>query len=473
MLLGTTVQAMAATAPDSVFVVKDGRIVSAYEIGKDVDNITFLHKTVLTGNCVRIGDENIDMKSAVVTYNGSFAYVYLSPTEGLTTVDQITEGSYLQIAVTTGLLGKNVHLNKFADDYSDDDFMQVMYLDMDKFKNNENYEPVMFSTDDWSDYFADGTANISMADGQLSVNFDCLPIDGGQAFLGQYKGAFTEIAQSPYHFTVDGKRMEMRAAFAEKVADGMAFYLTPGNIDRANDLENCYYYVRLFVPESNMDGSKIDINGQKEYELTFVDNATDVNNPLTISVSNGITGNATGYVSVLKNADGTYDITIEVEGMGKTADRQLQVLYNGEPAPYDLSLPNEFSVAGADPVTLKGAAMKHADGLYTICLSTKTGALTAADASSADIIVTVPDGFVNDDMVHGFSGDEENAMISITYDGVKYSQSTTSGTAPVAIGGNAKLTVNGGKINLDFTVFSAKKYSGSIKGHFEGNAAQL
>lgn len=473
MLLGTTVQALAATAPDSVFVVKDGRIVSAYEIGKDVDNITFLHKTVLTGNCVRIGDETVEMKSAVVTYKGSYAYVYLSPTEGLTTVDQITEGSYLQVAVSTSLLGKNVHLSKFADDYSEDDFMQVMYLDMDKFKNNENYEPVMFSTDDWSDYFADGTANISMADGQLTVNFDCLPIDGGQAFLGQYKGAFTEIAQSPYHFTVDGKRMEMRAAFAEKVLYGTAFYLTPGNIDRANDLENCYYYARLFVPESNMDGSKIDINGQKEYELTFVDNATDVNNPQTISISNGITGNATGYVSVLKNADGTYDITIEVDGMGKTADRQLQVRYNGQPAPYDLSVPNEFTVAGADPVTLKGAAMKHADGLYTIYLSTKTDAMTAADASSADIVVTVPDGFVNDDKVYGFSGTEENAKISVTYDGVKYSQSTTSGTAPVALGGNAKLTVNGGKINLDFTVFGAKKYSGSIKGHFEGNAAQL
>lgn len=473
MLLDTTVQAMAATAPDSVFVVNDGRIVSAYEIGKDVDNITFLHKTVLTGNCVRIGDETVEMKSAVVTNKGSYAYIYLSPTEGLTTEKQIAEGSYLQVAVTTGLLGKNVHLSKFADDYSDDDFMQVMYLDMDKFKNNENYEPVMFATDDWAESFEDGTASISMADGQLVVNFDCLPIDGGQAFLGQYKGAFTEIAQSPYHFTVDGKRMEMRAAFAEKVLYGTAFYLTPGNIDRANDLENCYYYVRLFVPESNMDGSKIDINGQKEYELTFVDDATDVNNPQTISISNGITGNATGYVSVLKNADGTYDITIEVDGMGKTADRQLQVRYNGEPAPYDLSVPNEFSVAGAEPVTLKGAAMKHTDGLYTIYLSTKTGALTAADASSADIIVTVPDGFVNDDMVHGFSGDEENAKISVTYEGTKYCQSTTSGTAAVALGGNAKLTVDGGKINLDFTVFSAKKYSGSIKGHFEGNAAQL
>lgn len=267
--------------------------------------------------------------------------------------------------------------------------------------------------------------------------------------------------------------MEMRAAFAEKVSDGTAFYLTPGNIDRANDLENCYYYVRLFVPESNMDGSEIDINGQKEYELTFVDNATDVNNPQTISISNGKTGNATGSVSVLKNADGTYDITIDVEGMGRTADRQLQVRYNGEPAPYDLSLPNEFSVAGADPVTLKGAAIKHSDGLYTIYLSTKSDAMTATDVLAADIVVTVPDGFANDDMVHGFSGTSENAMISITYEGTKYCQSTTSGTAAVALGGNAKLTVDGSKINLDFTVFSAKKYSGSIKGHFEGNAAQL
>lgn len=193
MLLGTTVQAMAATAPDSVFVVKDGRIVSAYEIGKDVDNITFLHKTVLTGNCVRIGDETVEMKSAVVTYKGSYAYIYLSPTAGLTTVEQIAEGSYLQVAVTTGLLGKNVHLSKFADDYTDNDFLQVMYLDMDKFTNDDNYEPVMFSTDDWSDYFADGTANISMEDGQLSVNFDCLPIDGGQAFLGQSIRAASRI----------------------------------------------------------------------------------------------------------------------------------------------------------------------------------------------------------------------------------------------------------------------------------------
>lgn len=43
MLLGFTMQAVMAEAatPDSVFVVKNGRIVSAYQVGKDIDNITF------------------------------------------------------------------------------------------------------------------------------------------------------------------------------------------------------------------------------------------------------------------------------------------------------------------------------------------------------------------------------------------------------------------------------------------------
>ena len=45
-----------------------------------------------------------------------------------------------------------------------------------------------------------------------------------------------------------------------------------------------------------MDGTDIDINGNREYELTFYDNVSDINNPQQISLSNGKTGNATGYV---------------------------------------------------------------------------------------------------------------------------------------------------------------------------------
>ena len=74
MILGFAMQTMAAKAavPDSVFVVKNGRIVSAYEVGKDVDNITFAKKAVLDGNSLVVGDEVVNLKSALVTYQGAY-----------------------------------------------------------------------------------------------------------------------------------------------------------------------------------------------------------------------------------------------------------------------------------------------------------------------------------------------------------------------------------------------------------------
>lgn len=128
------------------------------------------------------------------------------------------------------------------------------------------------------------------------------------SLAAQYNGAYTEVVANENHFIVDGKRYEMRAAFAEKKADGLNFYLTPGNIGSANELDNCYYNVRLFVPQSNMDGSELDVQGNKKYELTFVDNVTDVNNPQTFSISNDAPSSATGTISVLDNGYGTYTI---------------------------------------------------------------------------------------------------------------------------------------------------------------------
>ena len=68
MFVGFAMQTLATAAtPDSVFVVKNGRIVSAYEVGTDVDNISFPKRIQLDGNCVKVGDEVYEMKSAVVT----------------------------------------------------------------------------------------------------------------------------------------------------------------------------------------------------------------------------------------------------------------------------------------------------------------------------------------------------------------------------------------------------------------------
>lgn len=475
MLVGFAMQAVMAKAvtPDSVFVVKNGRIVSAYQVGKDIDNITFQKSISLDGNQVKIGNEVVTMKSALITYVDNLVYVYLSEKESVASVEDVAEGKYLQIAMSPTLLDENIAIENFADNFEEDDFYQVMYMDPVKYNEDDDYEPVMFASDDWEDYFASGTLYVNMEDDKLKVNINCVPQENQEAFAAQYDGNYFEIAQNPFFFNVDGKTNELRAAFAEKTADGVAFYLTSGNIDKANDLENTYYYARLFVPNKEMDGTDIDVTGDREYELTLYDNVTDINNPQEIFISNGIQRTATGTVSVLDRGDGSYTIIIDVEGMGKDG-RSLQAYYKGTPAVYDLTVPNEYTVANNDAVALKSCVVVDDSNIHTIYLSSKEGVTTVEGMADADIVLTVPNDFINDGMTHGFSGDDINALLGITYSGNTYNQASTSDPATaIAAGGNIKAICNAGKGNFDFTIFSSTKFGGSLKGHYEGDVTKL
>ena len=271
---------------------------------------SFPKRIQLDGNCVKVGDDVYEMKSAVVTTVNNYKYIYLSTLEGCKTPEDVMKGGKnLQLAFSPTLLDKYVEFNAFGHDFdADKDFFQAVFMDVDEYNRNDDYEPVSVSSYDWNDYYSDGLLQMSFAGGKLALNLEATPKKGETLLAAQYNGAYTEEVANENHFIVDGKRYEMRAAFAEKKADGVNFYLTPGNIGSANELDNCYYYVRLFVPQSNMDGSELDVQGNKKYELTFVDNVTDVNNPQTFSISNDAPASATGTISVLYNGDGTYTI---------------------------------------------------------------------------------------------------------------------------------------------------------------------
>ena len=271
---------------------------------------SFPKRIQLDGNCVKVGDDVYEMKSAVVTTVNNYKYIYLSTLEGCKTPEDVMKGGKnLQLAFSPTLLDKYVEFNAFGHDFdADKDFFQAVFMDVDEYNRNDDYEPVSVSSYDWNDYYSDGLLQMSFAGGKLALNLEATPKKGETFLAAQYNGAYTEVVANENHFIVDGKRYEMRAAFAEKKADGVNFYLTPGNIGSANELDNCYYYVRLFVPQSNMDGSELDVQGNKKYELTFVDNVTDVNNPQTFSISNDAPSSATGTISVLDNGDGTYTI---------------------------------------------------------------------------------------------------------------------------------------------------------------------
>lgn len=440
------------TAKDTLYVVKDGKVVGSYIVGEDVDWLSFKAPEVTpSSNFVKYGTTECPLKSAVMKTQDGYYYLYLSPEEGVTTVSEMLNVDHLAMALTPDLLGKEFKLSELDED--GDSYYYIYYIA----ETLDDYVGASF--DDWSDLYSDGTVKVVKGDDQLEVAFDWTGADGTDNFSGAYTGAYTFVQESPYYFIVDGSRKDCKAVFCETKPDGVTLYFTPGDITDAKRLADCYYYASLFLPTSALNGDDVDLTGNTEFEFSFVDNI----NEQTINLSTGNVGEATGTFNVTKQDDGTYSAEINVSGMGD--DRSLKVYYEGTPMVYDTSTPNAYTLGDDTSVSLTAAASHLEDDLYTFYF-TSTG--TTATADNADITVTVPAEFMTDE-TKGFSGTDTNAKISVTYKGVTYNQASCKGSDALAMGGNVKAKLEGSKLTIDFTVMGIKAYDKqSLKGHYEG-----
>lgn len=445
-------------AKDTLYVVKDGKVVGSYIVGEDVDWLTFKAPDVNPGyNFVKFGESEYALKSAVIKKQGNYYLLYISPSEGLTTISEMLNADHLMLTVTPDLLGKEFNLSELDED--GDSYYYVYYV------AESMEDPVGASFDDWSELYKDGTVKVVMNDNLLNLAFNWTGKDGTDDFSGAYSGAYTFIEESPYYFTVDGNRKDCKAVFCETKPDGVTLYFTSGDITDAKRLPDTYYYASLFLPTKALNGEDIDITGSTEFELTFVDNI----NEQSINLSTDNIRNATGTLNVEKRSNGTYSAKIDVKDMGSDS-RSLAVYYEGTPMVYDTSTPNAYTL-GEDAYTdINAAASKLEDGIYTFYF-TSTG--TAATADNADITVTVPTEFMTGE-IKGFSGTETNAKISITYKGVTYNQASCKGSAALAMGGNVKATLDGTKLSIDFTVMGIILYDKqTLKGHYEGSVTNI
>ena len=462
MLLCMAVPGFAQTTDkDSVFVVKDGRLVAAYEIGTDIDGISFKKpQAPVLNNSIQMGSQTIGVKSALIQRKSGMNYVYLASEEDVNTVAGMLQVDHLTLVISDDLLGKEISLADFSDENGS--YFQNYYI-------AEGMEdPLGASCYDWEDYYSEGTLTVDKTDQQLNLSFNWTGKDGNDDFRGGYSGSYTFVDESPYYFTVDGRRTDMKAVFCEQLTDGVALYLTSGDIQKANDLANVIYYARVFVPTQSLDGHKINIAGTEEFELLFVDNAREEQ----ISLSTDNIRNAKGSLSVLKRDNGEYEVKIDIEKMGTDADRSLSAYYSGEVKAYDLTLPNELKL-GDNTVKIKSAVVSHTDGIYTVYLSAKENVTTLAGMADADAVVCIPDEFMTAE-TKGFSGTETNAKISITYQGITYSQANCGNMSnPLALGGNVKAKLEDGVLNLEFNVFGIKQYNKTLQGYYSGAATVI
>lgn len=457
--------ALAQDKTDTLYVVKGGKLVGTYEVGKDVDYISFTKPVTppdAGGNYVQYGDTREAMKSAFVMKQDGLLYVILSPVEGLTTYEEITAaGNYLFVAIPEDKAGEDI---KFTDYSDSDDYYQAVYMsaDYEVLAGTTNYE---ISDCDYSEL----TVKVGLTDDEVSVSVHGDPLaEGGSAFDASYTGSYASPAEASANtFTFDGETKELRAAFYKVNEDDATvdLYFTSGNIDDAKKLEDCYQYAHVQVPYSALAGGEIDITGGGQFQFDLYDNIAE--QEYHLSTDN--VGTATGTISVTMMAENSYAFSVDIQDLTLNGtSHTFQAYYEGECMPYDTSTPNAYRLQGQDDVELKSAVVTHSGDIYTVYLSKKDGVTTVEGMSDADIVVEVPDVFMTDER-KGFSGTEDNAKISVTYDGVKYNQASTKGSDANALGGGMKTKLENGRLAIEFYVMNIYQYDdANLTGYYEG-----
>lgn len=207
----------------------------------------------------------------------------------------------------------------------------------------------------------------------------------------------------------------------------------------------------------------------KNFKFDFIDNIQEQ----VYNLSNGNIGNATGTISVQLMTENTFKISVNIENFG--TGRNFSAAYEDEFAEYSLEVPNAYGLQNQETKDINSAVVTHTDGIYTIYLSSKEDITTVAGMTDADIVVKMPDVFMTNE-IKGFSGTEDNAKISITYNGVKYNQANCSYTDDnaAALGGNARVNLTDDNIDIDFNVYSIYQYSNAnLNGHYEGPVTKI
>ena len=403
------------------------------------------------------GSEVRPLKSVVATVIGGIQYFYLSPYAGLTTVEDMSDTEFLMIGINPAMLGQVLDITSY--DGTDYAFYNMTELGADDLTAVDPYG--------WSEICSAGKFKVEKTDNRVKITFSFTLLSGGK-FEGSYEGAYSEIKQSTTNIlTLNGENTrDIKATFYEKTDEGVALYLTPSRISSAADLENVNtYYVRLFVPNAGLNGQEVDItNTNLAFEFTYYSPYDEER----IQISKGHLEDAAGTFSVSKSADNEYSLTLNLKYLG---DNSLKISgnYNGAFVVYDTTIPNEYRL-GADgtPVTIQSVVIDKTDAdICVIYLSRQPGITTVAGMSAADAVVRLSKTML-DGVLRGFSGDDENVKISITYEGVTYSRANTT-LGNLALGGRTSVSLQGNEVEMTFEVVGIKKYGdASLSGYYKG-----
>ena len=278
-----------AFAQDTLYVMKNGVVTQKLVVGKDVDRITFKAPQPVQTNMAYVNGQEIVLNSALLYSDRGTTYICLSNADHLTDFQTSYSGDIVLIAMPDALFGTDINFETV--DYAENP-VYAYYL--------EGGEPIYGASDDvndWKASFLSATIKADTLNGKMTVkmNFQGNPDVDAKDFKVDYTGNFTYQAPSANYFTIDGTSTSVRKAFVKHEDDGsVTLYLSTGDVETVEELENAYYYAAVNVPQEALDGRTIDVQGQEPYSLILVDN---LNNEQS-EISQGNAGYAIGSLSV-------------------------------------------------------------------------------------------------------------------------------------------------------------------------------
>lgn len=419
---------------------------------------------IFSGNCTGdyvapLGDnsysfdgETVDLKSAFYLEQAGMKYLYLSPEEGLTTLDQFADSNnYLLIAIDPSLEGERVDVMTATDYFA--------FYNMSKLGASE-LVAVDLDTD-LPALLSSGELSLLVTTSRAQATFS-FTLLSGKVFEGSYSGPYAkkEISDDAVIY-LDGEEKQINAAFYEETANGVAFYFTPAAIESAVELEDVIYYVRLYVSNQLLNQEEVDIETtNRPFEFTYVNNMTGE----TVMIENGDTQGASGYFSVMELDPGSYLVDFDMEGIG---DHMIAGFYEGDFMVYDTTIPNQYGLAGETPTPIRSALIDKSDpARYALYFCSREGVASVEAMEAADPVICylTPSLFTGNPIGFSFAPDD----VSIVYEGVTYDRSSTSGDNPLANGGNVAATLSGTTATVDFNVYFINSYEATLSGHYSG-----
>lgn len=408
------------------------------------------YQAPLGENNYTFNGQTVDLKSAFYLSQGEIEYLYLSPQEGLTTVEEFSEAEYLLIGIEASLEGQNVDVlttNSYCS------FFNITKLGGKEFEGGDS--------DSWEEVVTRGELMMKVVPGRAAASFS-FTLPSGELFEGSYAGPYAQtVVPDDAFLLIDDEEVPVRAAFYERTADGVAFYLTSGEITSAVDLEDVIRYVRLYVSNALLN-EEVDIEtANRPFEFTYIDNLTGEN----VTIENGDTQGAAGFFRVMeKDCENDFLVEFEMDGVG---GHLINGIYDGEFADYDLTIPNEYALGEEAPTPIRSALIDKSDAArYAFYFSAEEGVTTVAGMRAADPVVCYlkPDQLTGNIMGFSFSPD-----LRIDYRGVTYDQASTSGDNGLANGGNIAATLEGDQATVEFNVYFIKEFEATLHGHYEGS----